>query len=158
MKASVIIAVVILLLIAYYFLVANKTPQPLSVFGYADNDVTLLLNDEKLLYVNDWTKRFKWDGMAKSGDKLSLVVRNLGDQAGLVCALNWNGKMIYSDPSTFQTTTPVNSCSDTLVARWSQAVTLTGMEQAKWIWGNGCVDGSASPSNPVVNTFTYVLP
>jgi hypothetical protein len=158
MKVAIIAVVIVLILIAYYLLTRSKAYYPLSVYGHADNEVTLFLNGASILKSIDWVSRFKWDGTASPGDKLTLEVTNIGEQAGLVCAINWNGKIIYSDPKTFQTNKPVEACGDALVSKWAKYVKLNGMEQAKWIWSNGCIDGNASRTNPVVNTFTYILP
>ena len=158
MNIGAIVVVLLLLALAYYYFTVVKAPKPLSVSGYADNEITVFLNEERLLLANDWTKKFNWQGQAKSGDKLVLVVRNIGGPGGLVCAINWDGKVTYSSPSSFQTAGPVGTCSENDVKSWWSAASLSGMEQAKWIWESGCVDNAASATNPVSIAFTYVLP
>jgi hypothetical protein len=168
MKGTTIIAILLLIAIAYYYFVVIKKPEEakkpedtktLKVEGYADDQLTLLLNNSTVATANDWKKKFIYLGKAKTGDTLKFIVHNTGGPGGFICTINWNGQMIYSNPSTFQSTTPAGVCDESNVrAWWSGAENLSSMGNAKWIWGNNCVDLSASSTNPAINTFTYVLP
>jgi hypothetical protein len=153
MNSSAIIVVVLVLLIAYYLY--TKRSKPLILTGYADNEIVAYLDDQVIFTNTDWTKKFNWTGEAKSGDTIKFVVKNTGGPAGLVCMLNFDGQVAYSNPSMFQTNEPMNACNASDVSRWWSAASLTGMEQAKWIWTGTCAD--AWP-NTKTNTFNYVLP
>ena len=153
MKVGAIIVVLLLLALAYYYFVVIKGEKDLSFTGYADNEVLAYLNDQLLTSANDWTKRFSWQGRARSGDRLVFVVKNVAGPGGFICSVKWGELVVYSGPSTFQTTSSVGTCGEGNVRAWWNSVDMSGLEQAKWIWGNNCVD-----QNPTINTFTYVLP
>lgn len=146
------VIIVLILLVAYYMYATRL--KPLTITGYADDEVSAYLNDTLLFLNKGWNKKFTWTGEAKSKDNLKFVVKNIGGSGGLVCMLDFDGQVAYSNPTMFQSTEAINKCPPGGVNSWWRENSLDGMEQAEWIWTGSCVDRLSVKTN----TFNYVLP
>jgi hypothetical protein len=152
MSPTVIIIVLLLVVVAYYVLVV-KGPKPLSIAGFADDNVVVALNGATILSNNGWNKRFNWDGTAKPGDILLMTVTNTGGPGGMVCKISFNGVDYVSSPSLFKTTSSMNAISADNVKSWWSANDISSLGGAHWVWSGTGVDSAS-----LTNTFTFVLP
>lgn len=150
--SSAIIVVLFLVAIAYYVLVI-RGPKPLSIAGFADDNVVAALNGTVIFNNNAWNKRFDWKGTAKPGDILLLTVTNTGGSGGIICKISFNGTDYVSSPSLFKTTSTINAIPTDNVKSWWSTNDISTFGGAQWIWS-----GTGTDSASLTNTFSFVLP
>ena len=148
----VLVVVLLVIAIAYYVLVYNAA-KPLSIVGFADDNVVIALNGVNIVSNNGWNKQYSWSGTAKSGDTILMTVTNTGGPGGLICKISFDGVDFVSSPSLFQTKVSMSAMSDANVKTWWSADNISALGGAKWIWSGTGVDSAQT-----VNTFTFVLP
>jgi hypothetical protein len=151
----VIIIICVLLLVAYYVLVLKKPKsKPILIYGYADDKVTLSINDQYTGLSAKWPTPFRYQGEAKSGDVISFIVENTDGPGGFICNIEWNGIIMKSNPTMFKTTNPVNICNAADSSKWWGNADLTNLKESNWLWSGNCNDTGASSTK----TFTVILP